>query len=245
MLSTMAYNQDNYAYFMEGKNYNLLVDAGNFEEISTYLENHHKKPDYILLTHHHHDHIEGALKLKEKYKALIIASRLMDIDYADIHEEQSLQLGLSFLSTPGHTADSGLWLYNDEQNVPIAAFCGDVLFSCGCGRQFQGIGENLYKAMEAIAQLDGRYRLCCGHEYTQSNIDFCRQIFPHDEALHHYAFEVQTRLMENQPTLPILLSKEKTVNPFLRFHEKELQAAIATDNAMDFLIKLRQMRNDF
>ncbi len=244
MIHIIAYNKDNYAYFVETSSYNLLVDAGNFDEISHYLEKHNKKPDYILLTHSHQDHIADGLKLKEKYNAQIIAAKAAALDYMDIDESQTHKLGLSFLSTPGHTEDSGLWLLN-KADKPLALFCGDVLFSCGCGRQFQGIGENLYKAMQIITQLDERYLLCCGHEYTETNVNFCRELFPHDQALHHYAYEVQSQRLENKPTLPLPLSKEKRINPFLRFNEKELWSPIAAQSPEDFVIKLRQQRDAY
>ncbi len=244
MIYTIAYNKDNYAYFVETQFYNLLVDAGNFNDIHAYLEAYNKKPDYILLTHSHVDHIEDALKLKEEYKAQIIAAKALPLIYTDIDESQSHNLELSFISTPGHTEDSGLWLL-DVQNQPLAIFCGDVLFSCGCGRQFQGIGENLYKAMKIITHLDERYQLCCGHEYTETNINFCQELFPNDAALRNYAFDIQKKRIKNNPTLPILLSKEKSINPFLRFNEKELWNGVHAQDSLDFLMKLRQLRDNY
>ncbi len=244
MIDVIAYNQDNYAYFVQTKSYNLLVDAGNFEDIASYLDRQQKKPDYILLTHNHGDHIADALKLKNHYQAQIIASQALPMDDKSLDETQSIALGLSFISTPGHTEDSGLWLLN-ENNEPLAIFSGDVIFSCGSGRQFQGISENLYKAMEKINQLDGRYQLCCGHEYTETNLAFCRQIFPQDEALHHYEFEVLSQRMAHKPTLPILLSKEKQINPFLRFNDNALWPYIDAENAVDFILKLRKLRDQY
>lgn len=228
----------NYAYYAQCDFGGLLVDAGDFTAISTFLDEREFAVDYILLTHEHQDHIKDAKQLKNHYQAKIIAHPALepDIDHNNIKE-----LGLSYLHTPGHTEISGLWVL-DQKSKPAAIFAGDVIFSCGCGRQFQGTDERLVYAMEKILTLHDDYLLCCGHEYTKENIEFCLQHFAEDKALLAYHQEV---LNLDKPTMPIILGKEKAVNPFLRFHEKAILKALNASNEKEFLTKLRALRDDF
>ncbi|MFV0431770.1 MAG: MBL fold metallo-hydrolase [Alphaproteobacteria bacterium] len=245
-LHAIAYNQqDNYAYFVESEKLNLLVDAGNFEDITTFLDTHNLKPDYILLTHQHGDHVADAPKFKEKYGAKIIAAAVSPLDYADLNEKDVADLGLSFQQLSGHTEDSGLWLLDDENAQPFAAFTGDVIFSCGCGRQFQGIDERLLNAMEHIKQLDNRYKLCCGHEYALTNVKFCLEYFADDIPLLNYFHRLQVKAVAGEPTMPINLETEKQVNPFLRFDEEILWQKIDVNSPLDFVIKLRKLRDQY
>ncbi len=240
----IAYHPDtmkNYAYYVRSDFGGLLVDAGDFRTISTLLDKNDFPVDYILLTHEHQDHIKDAKKLKSHYQAKIIAHHEL---VPDLNQIDAKSLGLTYLHTPGHTELSGLWLF-DQQSRPVAIFAGDVIFSCGSGRQFQGIDERLVHAMQMISGLDDDYLLCTGHEYTKENIEFCLQHFAEDSALLAYQKEVLDLLTNGKPTMPIRLGKEKTINPFLRFHEKAILKALNTSDPTEFLIKLRTLRDNF
>ncbi len=240
----IAYHPDtmkNYAYYTQADFGGLLVDAGDFDTISTFLNKHDFAVDYILLTHEHQDHIKDAKLLKDHYQAKIIAHHALE---PDIDQNDAKKLGLTYINTPGHTELSGLWLL-DQKNQPVAIFAGDVIFSCGSGRQFQAIDKRLAYAMQTIHSLHDDYLLCAGHEYTKENIEFCLQYFPEDPALLAYQKEVLGLLNNGSPTMPIRLGKEKIINPFLRFHEKAILEALNTSDIDEFLIKLRTLRDDF
>ncbi len=232
---------DNYAYYMQTNFGSLLVDAGDYKEISSFLDARKHTVDYILLTHEHQDHIRDVELLKEHYGAKIIAHHTLK---PDLDQDDAQELGLHYINLPGHTEISGLWIAHDAHRN-AAIFAGDVIFSCGSGRQFQGIDGRLLHAMGVIAALDDDYLLCTGHEYTAQNIDFCLQYFPEDAALLNYAQEVSALRKAGKPTMPIKLGKEKTINPFLRFHEKAILKQLNVTNAEEFLIKLRTLRDDF
>lgn len=247
-IQPIAYNWDNYrnyAYFVETDDFTLLVDAGNFQEIEQALEKlGDKSPDYILLTHSHGDHTNGAAHLKEKYQSKVIASSYWDLPMADYNEQKAAELGFSFLHLPGHTEESGLWLM-DYKTQPYAIFAGDVLFSCGCGRQFQGTDERLLTALKTVNRLSGDYLLYTGHEYTLTNVEFCLEHFSDDAPLQNYFQEVQSMSMVGEPTVPIQLSKEKQVNPFLRYNDDKLWKAIGATSPIDFVVKLRNLRDAY
>lgn len=247
-IQPIPYNWDNYrnyAYYVETNDFKLLVDAGNFQEIEQALEKlGNKIPDYILLTHSHGDHTNGAAHLKEQYNAKVIAYSGWDLPMADYDEDKAAEFGLSFLNLPGHTEESGLWLLQ-YTNQPYAIFAGDVILSCGCGRQFQGADERLLHTMKTIKNLSNDYLLYVGHEYTLQNVEFCLEHFPDDTPLQNYFQEVQTMSMVGEPTMPINLGKEKQINPFLRYNDDKLWKAIGATSPLDFVVKLRNLRDSY
>lgn len=55
---------------------------------------------------------------------------------------------------------------------------GDVLFSQGCGRFFEGTAKDMLKNADRIAALPDTVLLCCGHEYTLTNARFAAWLEP-------------------------------------------------------------------
>jgi hypothetical protein len=62
-------------------------------------------------------------------------------------------------------------------------FCGDTLFSLGCGRLFEGTPEQMLDSLDRLAALDGELEVCCGHEYTLANARFALEVEPENEDL--------------------------------------------------------------
>lgn len=211
---------DNYAWALHDTTTNktAIIDPGEADPIRTYLDTHGHKLDSILLTHHHADHINGADTLRQHYGARIIGpadSRLQSlVDYV-VQDREPISLGESegyALATPGHTLSHMCYYFSS----PPALFCGDTLFSLGCGRLFEGTAEQLYESFQKISTLPPQTKIYCGHEYTLANADFALHVDPHNSTLHKRMIQICRLRAEGLPTLPSTLEQEFATNPFLR-----------------------------
>jgi hydroxyacylglutathione hydrolase len=189
----------------------------------------------VLITHHHADHIQGVPKLKERFPALTAcgpakeSSRIPFLDglvaEGDVARFGSLKAKV--LDTPGHTL--GHIAYHFEQEA--IAFCGDTIFSLGCGRAFEAPYAVLWNSLLKLAALPGETQLYCGHEYTEANARFALTIEPENAALQARVKEVQRLRAEKRPTLPTTVAAELAANPFLRAEEPSVQAAVGMPGA--------------
>ncbi len=175
--------------------------------------------DLILLTHHHSDHIDGAAALRERYGAKIVgaaadAHRLPRLDQA-VRESDAVVLGgiaAHVLETPGHTI--GHIAYHFPNGAVL--LCGDTLFSIGCGRLLEGTAADMFGSLKKLAALPAETQVCCGHEYTQSNIRFALTVEPENAALRARADQVTALREQGEPTVPSRMVEELAANPFLR-----------------------------
>lgn len=211
--------KDNYAWFFadEEKGSAVIIDPGEVESVATFLEKNCFNLSQILLTHHHHDHTGGVAGLKERFPGVSIVGpeaereNLPELDLAVI-EGDVISCGswnLQVLEMPGHTAGHVSY-YSPEGWL----FCGDVLFSLGCGRCFECPPATLWKSLEKILNLPKTTWICCGHEYTLRNGAFALHVDPDNQLL-------RTRWEEagqKSQTVPVLLEEEMVTNPFLRIH---------------------------
>jgi hydroxyacylglutathione hydrolase len=161
-------------------------------------------------------------------------------------------LGLRFevLDVPGHTAGH-IAYYCDSVNGTPLLFCGDTLFSGGCGRLFEGSPAQMLSSLDKLAALPGSTRVCCTHEYTVSNLKFARAVEPGNAELVHYLQRCEELRARNLPTLPSTIGQEKQINPFLRTRVPGVaQAARDHDRAtppddVAIFAALRQWKNEF
>jgi hydroxyacylglutathione hydrolase len=221
---------DNYIYLItEESGAIAVVDPGNDKPVIDTLEARGLKLDYILNTHHHADHVGGNLSLKKKYNCRIIGSkadrhRIPGIDEWLVHGD-IFQLGSAkaeIIETHGHTSGHICFWFHDH----AALFCGDTLFSLGCGRLFEGTAQQMWESLNKIAALPDNTMIYCAHEYTASNGAFCITIEPDNEDLKARIKEVSKLRENNLPTLPVRLDTEKKTNVFLRAGSAENFAAI-------------------
>lgn len=174
--------------------------------------------DLILLTHHHDDHIGGAEALRARYGARIVgngadAHRLPRLDIA-VQEGDTVSFAGhegQVIETPGHTIGHIAYFFADG---PIL-FCGDTMFSLGCGRMFEGTPEQFFQSFRKIAALPPETLICCGHEYTEANARFALSIDPDNALLHEKAAEVGRMRAAGMQTVPVRLAEELPVNPYL------------------------------
>lgn len=242
---------DNYIYIainLQTKNA-FVVDPSVDQEVILYIEKEGLNLTHILNTHHHSDHIGGNEKIKQKYNAKILASKYDDYRIkADLYlaEGDHLQLnGYDFevLFLPGHTSGHIAYYF------PIigALFCGDVLFSGGCGRVFEGTYEEMFLSLNRLVSLPETTKIYSSHEYTLSNLQFALSVEPDNKELQLYFSKVQDLRNKNYSTLPTNLGLEKKINPFLRTNSREIRRNLKMQNESDLEIftKLRMMKNQF
>jgi hydroxyacylglutathione hydrolase len=219
-VSPIAILSDNYAWRLRepGTGAVAVVDPADAAAVIARLEQEGGRLDLVLLTHHHDDHIAGALEVARRFGARIAgaaqdAHRLPPLDLF-LHEGDTVTLGATsavVIDTPGHTRGHISYFFADG---PIL-FCGDTLFSLGCGRLLEGTPAEMFASLAKLSRLPDDTLICCGHEYTQSNARFALSVLPDNLALRARAEEVAALRRAGTPTLPARLGHERAINPFL------------------------------
>lgn len=205
----------------------------------------------ILLTHHHPDHIAGTAALLERWPhARVFAPdderiptpchRVVDGERIDIED-----WAFDVIAVPGHTRSHVA--YHGEGLL----FCGDTLFSLGCGRLFEGTPAQMHASLSRLAALPATTRVCCGHEYTEANARFALAVEPGNRELQRHAESVRELRASGLPSLPSTLAIERACNPFLRVDAPEIRAALArhlgreSHDAVDAFAALRAWKDGF
>lgn len=208
-----------------------VVDPGDARPVEALLAQQGLELAGILITHHHRDHIGGLAALQAAWpRAEILApedgripSATRRVGDGDCLRLPGLDVELRVLGVPGHTASHIAYLTLDAEQP--ALFCGDTLFSVGCGRVFDGTAEQLAASLRRIASLAPETRCYCAHEYTLENIGFARWVEPDSPALAERAAEAERLRAADRPTVPSSLAEELATNPFLRVDQPGVVAA--------------------
>lgn len=243
---------DNYIWMIVDPNQKqaLCIDPGDAAPVMRFLKEENLKLKAILLTHHHNDHIGGVAALIHAYPYIPVYgpldSRIPEVTQV-ISAGKTLALdGCEFqiINTPGHTS-SHISLYEPKQGW---LFCGDTLFSAGCGRVFDGTIEQLHQSLQALKKLPEQTKVYCAHEYTAQNLRFARTVEPNNRVIQDLA----TKLAAN-PTrcsLPSTIKLEKEINPFFRTEIEETQhfakqAGCKHKDSLSIFAQLRASKNTF
>lgn len=247
--------QDNYLWLLQDGQRALVVDPGDAEPVLAGLRQAAARLEAILVTHHHGDHTGGVQALREATGAMVYgpARESIPIPFEPVAGGDTVTaLGLPWqvIDVPGHTAGHVAYYSPDVDGTPLL-FCGDTLFSGGCGRLFEGTAAQMLASLDRLAALPGATRVCCAHEYTLSNLRFARAVEPGNENLIHYLSHCEALRSQHQPTLPSTIGQERQINPFLRTREPAVVRAAQAFNGADpgdeaaVFAAIRQWKNEF
>ena len=241
---------DNYAFLFrsaESKE-TALVDAPEATPIIAALDDRGWSLDWILLTHHHADHVDGVGELRKKYGAKIVgnsadARRLPKLDLAVSDGDSLTVCGERFqiLDVSGHTIGHIAFVAEGH------AFTADSLMALGCGRVFEGTHEMMWNSLRKLAALDPDTIIYSGHEYTESNARFALSVEPENDALIARSEEITRLRKAGRPTVPSTLADELRTNPFLRASLPETKLLISMPDASDAeaFAEIRMRKDNF
>ena len=221
---------DNYIWMLENGQDALVVDPGDARPVMDALHQRGLQLRTILVTHYHADHTAGVAALREATGAQVFgpARETMPEPLTRLQAGDTVQaLGRTFgvLDVPGHTAGHIAYVCEHGAEAPLL-FCGDTLFSGGCGRLFEGTPAQMQDSLAQLTALPDSTLVCCTHEYTLSNLRFARQVDPDNVPLAHYEAHCRALRAQGQPSLPSRMGLERQINPFLRTHTAPVVAAV-------------------
>lgn len=227
--------QDNYVYLLFGANgATAVVDPAVAEPVIEALDARGLKLDFIFNTHHHRDHVGANIALKEKYGCEIFgcakdAARIPGISRKLEPGEEFLFDGekVKVFACDGHTI--GHISYWFEKSA--ALFCGDTIFSLGCGKLFEGSPEQMWESLSHLRSLPAEAKVYCAHEYTLENASFALRAEPENLDLKARVAEAETLRRGGNPTVPMILANELLTNPFLRPESEALQKFVGKEGA--------------
>ncbi len=232
----------------------LVVDPGDARPVLDALQREGLLLESILVTHHHADHTGGVAELRNATGAQVYgpAGEEMPEPLTRLSGDASCTgLGLRFqvIDVPGHTAGH-IAFYCDAMDGAPLLFCGDTLFSGGCGRLFEGTPAQMLASLDMLSALPDATRVCCTHEYTLSNLKFALAVEPDNADLQQYLAHCQQLRAGGVPTLPSNMALERKINPFLRSRLPAVMAAANAHDAAQYhrdgaFATLRQWKNDY
>lgn len=243
--------KDNYIWLLRKGGAAVVVDPGDAGPVLETLKRERLALEAILVTHHHQDHQGGIAALLAHSSAEVfgpatesITGLSRPLGGGETVWLASLGVGFEVIAVPGHT--SGHLAYLAANHL----FCGDTLFTGGCGRVFEGSPAPMFDSLSRLAALPDETLVFCAHEYTESNLRFAVAVEPDNQPLRDRVAEVAVCRSQGLATVPATLALEKATNPFLRCGEPAVRAAAKrqgalSDEPVEVFTALRAWKNSF
>lgn len=246
---------DNYIWMLHDGRQAIVVDPGDAAPVQSALDANGLALAAILVTHHHPDHVGGLAGLRPRLQGPVFgpAQEVIPQPYQPLEGGARIEvLGLAFdvIDVPGHTAGHiAYWHRPADGSAPIL-FCGDTLFSAGCGRLFEGTPAQMHESLSRLADLPGDTRVCCAHEYTESNLRFAAAVEPDNRDVAVHMDTCRALRARGEATLPSTIARERAINPFMRCAVPDVVRAArsqgaANDSPAEVLGALREWKNHF
>ena len=244
--------KDNYAYLLHcpETGATAALDPSEAGPVLAAAEAQGWRISHVLNTHHHWDHVGGNAGIKAATGARVIGpepdrARIPELDDT-VAEGQPFALGAAaaeIFFIPGHTKGHMAFWFKQSQ----ALFCGDTLFTLGCGRLFEGTPQQMWASLLKLRALPDETQVYCGHEYTQSNARFALAVDPKNAALTRRAAAVDAARAKGRPTVPASLAEERATNPFLRADDPGFAAALSLSGAppVEVFAETRRRKDNF
>ena len=246
--------RDNYAYLVvcEDTGEAAVVDPSEAEPVLRQVEKEKVTLKAILNTHHHRDHTGGNPGLLARHRLEVYGHRndreripglTRPLDEGD--EIMVGKLTARVLFIPGHTKGHVAYLFGNS------LFCGDTLFTAGCGRLFEGTAEQMHGSLNKLMQLPADTLVYCGHEYTEKNLQFAMTLEPNNPKLAEKMKKVRSLRSQGLSTVPSTMAEELETNPFLRWHSGEIQENLKREfpnlptDPVSVFARVRQLKDQF
>ena len=244
--------QDNYIWLVSTNEGSIVVDPGESKKILNLVDNNEIDLKGVLITHHHFDHTNGLSDLLNERGLEVYGPKnnVNGINNIVKNNDMFTVIGIDFevIEIPGHTLDH-IAFYSFNDGEPIL-FCGDTLFSGGCGRVFEGTFDQMFNALKKISKYPKETKIFCGHEYTLSNLKFALAVDENNEDLIEEYDNIKNIVDSGNPSLPTILEKELKINPFLRCDNHHIKNKIVSkfntsDDELEVFCALRQWKDNF
>lgn len=228
-----------------------VVDPGDSKPVIEALNQYQITLAGILVTHHHDDHCNGVPELLNFFGDIpVVGSYKSPREYISLRVKENDEIvcfdqKFKVMEIPGHTLDHTAYYGN------TILFCGDTLFSAGCGRIFEGTPEMMYHTLGKLKNLNNHTEIYCGHEYTLANLYFAKAVEPNNASIQQKIAEIEKNFSKTHCTLPSILSEEKKINPFFRcdipevIHAAEKFAGKKLGSHVEVFGYLREWKNGF
>ncbi len=253
-LTAVSAFSDNYIWMIDDGRSAIVVDPGEAGPVEAALDAKRLALAAILVTHHHADHVGGVDRLRSRLQGPVFGPARETVPQpCEGHIEGDVveAMGLRFevIDVPGHTAGHIAFFNSEGAGEPIL-FCGDTLFSAGCGKLFEGTPAQMHASLVKLAALPDATRVCCGHEYTVANLRFAQAVEPGNDAIASHIAHCNGLRAEGKPTVPSPIGRERRINPFLRCAEPVvIDAAVAHGasgrGGAEVLAAIRTWKNAF
>ncbi|RXJ71465.1 hydroxyacylglutathione hydrolase [Veronia nyctiphanis] len=241
---------DNYIWLLNNDdNQCIVVDPGDATPVINHLKNRSFELVGVLITHHHADHTGGIDTLTRQWPGIPVYGpeneSIAGVTHK-LHEASSFELlGATFnvLDVPGHTRGHIAYLTGGK------VFCGDTLFSAGCGRLFEGTPKQMLQSLQKLKSLPDETEVYCTHEYTAANLRFATTVDASNSTLLSYEKSVRELRKKGLITLPSSIGVEKAINPFLRCDNDDVINAVShrkdVSNELETFTELRRWKDEF